>query len=107
MNSVDNIPIKSEKPNGGTEGLALIVSIIALITSGLSLWDSHKAARRDDERARPALLPTVPGVPLTGTITKALLLDRGRTQWCSEGVAKWSGSGSLRTPRSTIAFLFL
>jgi hypothetical protein len=60
MNSVENIAIKSERPKRGTEGLALIVSIIALIMSGLSLWDSHKATRRDDERARPTLLPTVP-----------------------------------------------
>jgi hypothetical protein len=78
MNSVDNIPIKSEKPKRGTEGLALIVSIIALVTSGLSLWDSHTATRLDDERARPNLLPTVPHASfLLGNVAPNMWIGMG------------------------------
>lgn len=50
--------IRQDAPKKGTEHWALMVSMIALIVSGTSLWDSHKATHRDDERARPQLLPT-------------------------------------------------
>jgi hypothetical protein len=55
-----------ETPKKNVDRLALIVSILALIVSGFSYWDSHKAARRDDERARPQLLPTAPHASLYG-----------------------------------------
>ena len=40
--------------------IAIVISVLALIVGGISLWDSHKATRRDDERARPILVPGVP-----------------------------------------------
>src|SRR5579863_5479422 len=50
--------------------LALVISILALIVSGFSYWDSHNAARRDDERARPQLFPSA---------TRAIFWDKNTT----------------------------
>jgi len=44
MSSIDDIPIEPERPKKETGRLALMVSIIALIVSALSLWDSHGIA---------------------------------------------------------------
>jgi len=46
--------------NNRRANIAIVISVLALIVGGISLWDNHKATRRDDERARPILVPGVP-----------------------------------------------
>jgi hypothetical protein len=65
MMTADIPPPEAKKKS--VDRLALMVSVIALIVSGFSYWDSHQAARRDDERARPLLFPTSPAPFCGGT----------------------------------------
>jgi hypothetical protein len=60
----------------GRANIAIVISVLALIVGGISLWDIHKATRRDDERARPILLPGVPRGSLgAGEPNGSLLLN--------------------------------
>src|ERR1700681_715829 len=43
------------KPKMGTEHWALMVSIVALIVSGISLWDSHRISDIQIAQAAPRL----------------------------------------------------
>lgn len=53
MSSSNDVPSPSSKK--GTENLALVVSIIALIVSGISLWDSHRISDIQIAQAAPRL----------------------------------------------------
>ena len=57
MSSVDTVPILPDKVSKRADKVALTISIIALIVSCISLWDSHGAARVQYAAVKP--VPTV------------------------------------------------
>jgi hypothetical protein len=79
MTTPANTPVQAEAPKEGVDRLALIVSIIALIVSGLSLWDSHDAARVQRALATP--VPTVLRADITSHIQDSDPLYHSLVMW--------------------------
>lgn len=63
------LPTDPEKKR--LDRLALVVSVISLLVSGLTSWDAHKSGKRDDERARPQFLVLRPTATLAPNIVPA------------------------------------
>src|ERR1700689_2518524 len=55
MTTPANTPTQPATPKKRAENLALVVSIIALIVSGISLWDSHRISDIQIAQAAPRL----------------------------------------------------
>ena len=60
MTSIENIPIQPDRKRKSSAGqiisvVSVVISLVALVVSGLSLWQSHQNAALQNEVARPLL----------------------------------------------------
>ncbi len=56
MTSIDDLPIRADKKKSDfRQNASIALSILAVVVSGLSYWQSHKVASLQNELARPLL----------------------------------------------------